>query len=868
MENLLLKQSWQDIKQYHVVYEDKGIEFDTIEEEDLTNLEGAISTYQAFHYSMGPAKILKIVNGDSVVLLDEGILNTEVATPDEIQILDKKCVIKEASLKFSDRAADPEALLNVGKGGWPFIYDNERHQLYIGEQGADHGALMLRNMPHDLAELYIHYFSYKREDEEWVMNRYCIGRVSDKKSLVAFWCPGEASQESNNLIDCIYSLIEKHLLRRDGKVKFADDPNYYPTNFNLKESSLNFKDYVLRELEEMDHDPAVLEDIQNSKSRQEVYEYLLRYDSGMADELIAKFNANRYIGDVPEGIRGGIESSLKLSSEQENIFICFWLPKTVKERLGHIKGLDDELHMTILYTPNVKLDDKQKKKIVDNVSKLAKEYPKIKCKFTGVGVMGNDDKTEVALINFIDGPVIYSQLSNIVESVNGKWDKKYGFVPHVTIRTEGNGETDLKNVIPFAWTAKHISVKFSDTEQYLIELGTGEIEASMEKKAWDMGPTLEDFEPYCYSVTIPTLDGNWDTDGVSVREIRKAFPGFLKGNFQTWDAKYDKVILWEDIEKYFQKKESSLKFGWALESTGYLDTYDEMASFVNSMEINKTYPFPDFYYKTITVELDDDGYSWSLTKNYDIAESGGYVYPSNGNIVTVWKRESSAKKSLIKEMEWLFTGENGEYNTKYKRFVRNGSSLKFSAPESYTSGSDYDEDKSSYEGRAEFFHGEDHLTINNDRDWLPGETDYHDFPSPNNDNVIRHLDNKYKSVNTADASLKFGNPFEDMTNAEIKDDDAEFIFQQIGLRIGDKVFYIGTREEVLETAKEVYSAMPREFLLENINEIVDMVITRFGNIEDITQDDEEGTKFTLCVNYPDGIFWLDSYKNFRKIITS
>jgi len=76
---------------------------------------------------------------------------------------------------------------------------------------------------------------------------------------------------------------------------------------------------------------------------------------------------------------------------------------------------------------------------------------------------------------------------------------------------------------------------------------------------------------------------------------------------------------------------------------------------------------------------------------------------------------------------------------------------KTSAQESYTDGSDIDQTKEEFDDRALEFHQEDHLDVDNERDWIWGETDYHDFPSTK---IYQDIDEEQGYANRARASLK------------------------------------------------------------------------------------------------------------------
>jgi len=181
----------------------------------------------------------------------------------------------------------------------------------------------------------------------------------------------------------------------------------------------------------------------------------------------------------------------KTSSQRQPIFICLWVPDEIKEKLSNVKDLDKELHVTLTYTPETEQTPEKQKELLQKIIEIAKEYKEIEVEFGGTAQFNNDDKSDVALVNIVEGPALYTKLINAIEEVYGKWEREFGFTPHMTLRAEGTGE--VTEIEKFAWNAKHIGVTFGNTKapdsrifKSVIEFGTGKLEETLESKAWQL----------------------------------------------------------------------------------------------------------------------------------------------------------------------------------------------------------------------------------------------------------------------------------------------------------------------------------------------------------------------------------------------
>ena len=129
------------------------------------------------------------------------------------------------------------------------------------------------------------------------------------------------------------------------------------------------------------------------------------------------------------------------------------------------------------------------------------------------------------------------------------------------------------------------------------------------------------------------------------------------------DSQTEDVVV--DLRKNLQPQKNQ-KLHWQIEPT--LETLEGLKAFIASMELNKNYKFPDYPYEAIELEFDnEDGYTWALDRNYKIIGSVGYVFPVAGNMVTFWKKRSSAERSLYNGLTWLYEEDTGQLSERWKK---------------------------------------------------------------------------------------------------------------------------------------------------------------------------------------------------------
>lgn len=144
------------------------------------------------------------------------------------------------------------------------------------------------------------------------------------------------------------------------------------------------------------------------------------------------------------------------------IFVATWLPAEARQKLRHIDGLVDDLHMTVLYVTEGIDTPVKRRQVLDAIEEVCARTPPIKCGLTEVGVMGNDIKTLVANVTVMGGSCFYADLIETIEKkVGHHLDRDYDFLPHVTLLEKASGGTaDIKDLRKYRWTADEVTVQF------------------------------------------------------------------------------------------------------------------------------------------------------------------------------------------------------------------------------------------------------------------------------------------------------------------------------------------------------------------------------------------------------------------------
>ena len=94
-----------------------------------------------------------------------------------------------------------------------------------------------------------------------------------------------------------------------------------------------------------------------------------------------------------------------------------------------------------------------------------------------------------------------------------------------------------------------------------------------------------------------------------------------------------------------------------------VSSYEEFEKWVMEAKPNELYRMPEelrFQYESVKIDknthdIEDGEYSWSLSRNYAVLGSVGYVFPlKNSNYVQSFKTEKGAKRNLLKQIKWIF----------------------------------------------------------------------------------------------------------------------------------------------------------------------------------------------------------------------
>jgi len=133
----------------------------------------------------------------------------------------------------------------------------------------------------------------------------------------------------------------------------------------------------------------------------------------------------------------------------------------------------EEAHTTIVYLNN-EVEEKDRQKIILDISNILKNYSPPKCSWEGVATFDNDDKSRVILINFENGAELYS---DIVETLS-KYidvDRDYNFIPHTTI----DKDLEISELPEYSWNPKSIYIEFEENIPAIeIEFKTGKVKES------------------------------------------------------------------------------------------------------------------------------------------------------------------------------------------------------------------------------------------------------------------------------------------------------------------------------------------------------------------------------------------------------
>ena len=142
----------------------------------------------------------------------------------------------------------------------------------------------------------------------------------------------------------------------------------------------------------------------------------------------------------------------------------------------------DNAHTTLVYCKN-SVEESSRQKVIEDISKLLKDYEKPECSFGGTAIFDNDDKSRVILINFENGAELYSRVIEVLSKYI-EISKDYDFIPHMTI----NKTLDIDELPEYKWKPNCIYIEFEkDVPAIEIEFKTGKI-----KEVQNLDETLKD----------------------------------------------------------------------------------------------------------------------------------------------------------------------------------------------------------------------------------------------------------------------------------------------------------------------------------------------------------------------------------------
>lgn len=180
----------------------------------------------------------------------------------------------------------------------------------------------------------------------------------------------------------------------------------------------------------------------------------------------------------------------------------------------------DDPHTTVVYLKN-SIEGKDRQKVIDNISKLLKDYKKPELSFGGIAVFDDEDKSRVILINFENGAELYSDLINILSEYIDI-DRDYNFIPHMTI----DKNLSIDKLPEYKWQPSCIYIEFEKNVPAIeIEFETGKVKETqnldetvdddLEKLSWQLN--LTGFKVIYYS-THPIYGRQTPTEGIVIEQ--------------------------------------------------------------------------------------------------------------------------------------------------------------------------------------------------------------------------------------------------------------------------------------------------------------------------------------------------------------
>lgn len=174
----------------------------------------------------------------------------------------------------------------------------------------------------------------------------------------------------------------------------------------------------------------------------------------------------------------------KLAEEKGKAFICFYLPSEVKKTLKHLDNVDKQLHMTLVYIESGVNKKSDRENILKAVKSVCGQTEPIKCEFAEIGCMGNDTNSLVFNVNALGAAQFYA---NLIEAIEVWWEdfnKKYDFLPHVTIQYEYDADSiELDDLKKTKWTCDEVTIEFDGgIEVHKVKLGGKTVESAKKTK--------------------------------------------------------------------------------------------------------------------------------------------------------------------------------------------------------------------------------------------------------------------------------------------------------------------------------------------------------------------------------------------------
>jgi 2'-5' RNA ligase len=164
------------------------------------------------------------------------------------------------------------------------------------------------------------------------------------------------------------------------------------------------------------------------------------------------------------------------SDRHDTCYIASYLPKDAKVKLDPLVrgGVNDDLHMTLLYIPEG-IGEADREMIRSAVKSWAGITAPLRCRLEGVALFASPWAPLVSTVTVENGALAYGHLLEAIEAWGGKaFRRDYDFMPHVTLAYPD----DAGNLpalpdpakLNYSWTVDEVTLQFGDGPKQRVKL--------------------------------------------------------------------------------------------------------------------------------------------------------------------------------------------------------------------------------------------------------------------------------------------------------------------------------------------------------------------------------------------------------------